>query len=55
MEDTFRRAKRFSTETTRYVQVDEPNIQLFSAINLEPSEDNFLPDDYITISQVMFD
>ena len=45
----------FPAETTRYVQVDEPSIQLFSAINLEPSEDNFLPDDYITISQVMFD
>ena len=45
----------FPAETTQYVQVEEPDIQLFSAIDLNPSEDNFLPDDYITISQVMFD
>tara|TARA_Y100000589_G_C26984821_1_gene560140 strand:+ start:65 stop:430 length:366 start_codon:yes stop_codon:yes gene_type:complete len=45
----------FAVEANHYVQVDEPNIQLFSSIDLEPSEDNFLPDDYITISQVMFD
>ncbi len=48
-------SRDFVMENNRYVQVDEPNVQLFSAIDLNPSEDNFLPDDYITISQVMFD
>ena len=48
-------APEFSVESTRYVQVDEPHIHLFSTLDLQPTEDNFLPDDYITISQVMFD
>ena len=45
----------FPAETARYVQVDEPSIRLFSTADLDATEDNFLPDDYITISQVMFD
>ncbi len=42
-------------EKNQYVQVDEPSISLFSVGDLNPSDDSFLPDDYITISQVMFD
>ena len=45
----------FPASTTRYVHVDEPAIRLFSTADFDSTEDNFLPDDYITISQVMFD
>ncbi len=45
----------FPPELPQYVQVDEPNINLFSTADLDTTDDNFLPDDYITISQVMFD
>jgi hypothetical protein len=37
------------------VQINEPSIQLFSVNDLESDDENYLPDDYITISQVMFD
>ena len=45
----------FPDTPTHYAQMDEPNIRLFSTAGLDATEDNFLPDDYITISQVMFD
>ena len=37
------------------LQINEPSVQLFSANDLDTDDENYLPDDYITISQVMFD
>ena len=39
----------------RYVQVEEPEIRLFANVDFETTDETFLPDDYITISEVMFD
>ena len=35
--------------------LDEPTVQLFSNYNPDNDHETYLPDDYITISQVIFD
>jgi len=44
-----------TTQEIAKVQINEPSIQLFSVNDAETDDENYLPDDYITISQVMFD
>lgn len=48
-------ADEFETGTERYVEVQEPEIRLFANVDFETTDETFLPDDYITISEVMFD
>jgi hypothetical protein len=44
-----------SNQDLASVEIEEPTIQLFSNYDVENDHETYLPDDYITISQVMFD
>lgn len=45
----------YSNQDLASVGIEEPIIQLFSNYDAENDHETYLPDDYITISQVMFD